>query len=78
MSLSDTDELIPDLQVRREFGGISEMTIWRWDRDPQMAALGWPQPTKICNRKYRSRRGINAFREACVSSTISRRDLAAA
>jgi hypothetical protein len=45
MSSSDcVDELVPDPQVRREFGGVSEMTIWRWDRDPKMARGDPPAP----------------------------------
>jgi hypothetical protein len=49
------DELVPDPQVRREFGGISAMTEWRWDRDPKMAELGWEPPVKINGRNYRWR-----------------------
>jgi hypothetical protein len=34
------DELVPDRQVAREFN-VSLMTLWRWDRDPKLAELGW-------------------------------------
>jgi hypothetical protein len=56
------DELVPDPQVRREFGGISEMTTWRWDRDPRMVELGWPPPVKIRTRKFRPRKQLEAFK----------------
>jgi len=55
-------ELVPDPQVRREFGGVSEMTIWRWDRDPKMAELGWPSAVKIRKRKFRPRKQLEAFK----------------
>jgi hypothetical protein len=56
------DELVPDAQVRRELGGVSEMTIWRWDRDSNMADLGWPPPVKIRKRKFRPRKQLEAFK----------------
>jgi hypothetical protein len=59
---STVDELVPDPQVRREFGGISEMTTGRWDRDPKMAELGWPPPVKIRTRKFRPRKQLEAFK----------------
>jgi hypothetical protein len=33
----DHDTLVPDPLVQKEFG-VSAMSIWRWDRDPEMAA----------------------------------------
>jgi hypothetical protein len=39
------DELVPDPQVAREFN-VSLMTLWRWDRDPKLAELGWNRPSK--------------------------------
>ena len=29
------DTLVPDPQVQKEFG-VSAMSIWRWDRDPEL------------------------------------------
>jgi hypothetical protein len=48
------DELVPDPQVAQEFH-VTLMTIWRWDHDPEMAALGWEKPIKIRKRNYRRR-----------------------
>jgi integrase len=31
--MPDFDELVADPQMRRELGGISDMTTWRWDHD---------------------------------------------
>jgi predicted DNA-binding transcriptional regulator AlpA len=43
------DRLIPDPQMRKRYG-VSEMTVWRWDRQPD---LGFPPPIRINGRKYR-------------------------
>jgi hypothetical protein len=55
------DELVPDRQVRREVGGVSDMTIWRWDHDPKMVELGWPPPVRIRKRKFRQRKQLEAL-----------------
>jgi hypothetical protein len=46
----DRDTLLPDRKVRERYGGISEMTLYRWDHDP---SLGFPPPIRINGRKYR-------------------------
>ena len=63
--LSDNvpDELVPDPQVAREFN-VSLMTLWRWDRDPKLAELGWEPPVKIRTRNYRRRRPLEKFKVA--------------
>jgi hypothetical protein len=64
------DELVPDPQVRRELN-ISNMSLWRWDRDPEMSALGWPRPIRINKRKYRSRKQFEKFKRAVKDKTIA-------
>ena len=49
---------IPDKEVREICGGISEMTLWRWDRDPD---LNFPPPVRINRRKYRDKAAVLAF-----------------
>lgn len=61
------DELVPDPQVWREFG-ISAMTGWRWTRDPD---LNFPQPVKIRNRCFRSRRAIEEFKHRMMRVSIA-------
>jgi hypothetical protein len=34
-------------QVRARYGGVSDMTLWRWLHDEQ---LGFPQPIRINGR----------------------------
>jgi hypothetical protein len=58
------DEMVPDPQVAREFGGITLMTLYRWDRDPEMGALGWEGPIKIRKRNYRSRQMLEKVKTA--------------
>jgi hypothetical protein len=57
------DELVPDPQVAREFN-VTLMTLWRWDRDPKLAELGWEPPVKIRKRNYRRRRPLENFKVA--------------
>ena len=65
------DELVPDPQVWRELG-ISSMTGWRWDRDPKLAALGFPPAVKIRNRNYRRRRQLETFKQNVLSNLARR------
>jgi hypothetical protein len=43
------DRLVPDPQVQWRYG-VSGMTLWRWDHNPQ---LKFPAPIRINGRKYR-------------------------
>jgi hypothetical protein len=67
------DEFVPDSKVRAELG-ISDVTMWRWDRDPQKAALGWPPPmrtgTAKYTRKFRSRRLLEQFKANVLQRAI--------
>jgi predicted DNA-binding transcriptional regulator AlpA len=46
----DQDEVfLPAPQVRRRYGNISDMALWRWLNDPE---LGFPQPVDIGGRRY--------------------------
>lgn len=47
--------------VRQKFDGISDMTLWRWVRDP---ALGFPQPIYIGRRRFFDADAIEAFTAA--------------
>ena len=45
-------------QVRRRYGGISEMALWRWLRDED---LGFPQPIRINGRRLWEARRLTAW-----------------
>jgi hypothetical protein len=66
------DELVPDPQVAREFN-VTLMTLWRWDRDPKLAELGWEPPVKIRTRNYRPRRRLEKFKVALRNFGITAR-----
>jgi hypothetical protein len=56
---ADTD-LVPDAQVRKELGNMSEMQAWRYDNYlkrglPSKAPPGWELPARIGSRKFRTR-----------------------
>jgi hypothetical protein len=68
----EPDELVPDPVVCREFN-ISAMTLWRWDRDPDLAALGFPPPVTIRKRKFRLRKQLEAFKQTMLRRAITQR-----
>jgi predicted DNA-binding transcriptional regulator AlpA len=41
--------LLPAKEVMARCGGVSQMTIWRWLKDP---AVGFPEPRYIKTRRY--------------------------
>jgi hypothetical protein len=62
------DTLVPDPQVLKEFG-VTAMSIWRWDRDPELIKLEWPPPRQqgrhlsmeaaaFVRERYRARRAV--------------------
>ena len=57
---NDEDDLIPASVVKRENGNISDMTLWRWTRDPR---IQFPPPDFIINnRKYWKRGTLRRHR----------------
>lgn len=69
----DIGQLVPDPQVCREFG-VTSMTLWRWDRDTELIALGWPSPPiKIRRRKFRPRSRLDEFKRAVMRRAIAQR-----
>ncbi|SFP35395.1 helix-turn-helix transcriptional regulator [Tranquillimonas alkanivorans] len=58
---SETENrLIPAVAVREMIGGVSDMTIWRWQHDPE---LEFPKPTRISRRRYWRLSEIEAWLE---------------
>jgi hypothetical protein len=67
MSSLIKDELVPDPQVQKEFG-ITAMTLWRWDHDPD---LGFAPRIKIRGKNYRSRKHLEEFKQRMVANAIA-------
>jgi hypothetical protein len=75
-TLNDTahDVFVPDAIVRAELN-ISQMTQWRWDRNPALAALGWPPPVRAPGgrTKHRSRRQLEQFKANMLQQAFAAR-----
>jgi hypothetical protein len=63
------DALVSDPQVCREFG-VSPMTLWRWDRAPDM---NFPPRVVIGRRNYRSRKALEKFKARLLRAAVARR-----
>jgi hypothetical protein len=53
--------------LRQRFGGISAMTLWRWERDGQ---LGFPQALIINGRKYYDLREIEGWERSRAGAPL--------
>lgn len=51
-------EFLTAPQVRQRFGGISDMTLWRWMHDDR---VGFPEPVVINRRRFFRLNEIEAF-----------------
>ncbi len=71
------DGFVPDPQVRAEFG-VTEMTMWRWDHDQKLIALGWPPAIRIRKRKFRQRSALDEFKQRLLEDAIEHRSQAKA
>jgi hypothetical protein len=61
-SLPDDDDLVPSSVVKRENGGICDMTLWRWTYEPGSEVPFPPPDLVINNRKYWKRRTLRQHR----------------
>ncbi len=62
MNLADV--MVTAKQVYARYGGISEMTLWRWLRDERM---NFPQPMMINGRRYWKLSDLQAWEIARAS-----------
>jgi hypothetical protein len=70
---NEPDMLVADNTARAELGGLSRMSLHRYDRDPAMAALGWPVRVMMNGRGYRSRKALEAFKANLMQRAIAAR-----
>jgi predicted DNA-binding transcriptional regulator AlpA len=68
------DTFVPDPQVWKELG-ISSMTGWRWQRDPD---LNFPPRIQIRGRNFRSRKQLERWKAEMLRRSIGERRAAAA
>jgi len=64
------DSLVPDVLATIELGGVTLMTLWRWDHDPEMIERGWPPAIRMKKRNYRSRRALEAFKARLFADAV--------
>jgi hypothetical protein len=64
------DVLVPDPQVRKELGDLSEVTSWRWDKYPEKAPRGWAPPIYIGPRKFRTRRMVEEVKANLIRRAV--------
>jgi len=62
-----TETLLKPAEVKARLGRISDMTLWRWERDPR---LNFPQPVRIRNRKYFRQSEIEEFEQALYDAIV--------
>jgi predicted DNA-binding transcriptional regulator AlpA len=67
------DTFVPDPQVWRELG-ISSMTGWRWQRDPD---LHFPPRIQIRGRNFRSRKQLERWKGEMLRQSIGEHSRAA-
>lgn len=65
--MADGKTYLTSKQVRARYGDITDMTIWRWCRDP---AMGFPQPIRINRIKFWDEADLDAF-DARVSGKVA-------
>ena len=69
--LTVSKRLMSSKAIRTEFGGISAMTLWRWQQDE---ALRFPKPTGVIRgRNFWDADEIEAFRERMTRDAIAKR-----
>jgi hypothetical protein len=73
-NINDTvpDSFVPDSVVARELG-VTLMTVWRYDHDPEMDKLGWPARVQIRKRNSRSRNQLEKFKAAMLRRAMADR-----
>jgi hypothetical protein len=75
MSTDDPGDLMTDAACRRELGGISSVTLWKYTNDK---SLGFPPPVKIRKRNYRPRKLFDAFKARLIAQALAERSSGAA
>ena len=66
------DTLVPDPQVQKEFG-VTAMSIWRWDRDPELIKLAATAPESSRGSRTPGSRGRRPCHEQPSPKACRRR-----
>jgi hypothetical protein len=72
--MTEIDYLVPDAVVGKELGiKAPTMTFWRWDRDAEKIALGWPPKVKKGPHNYRHRSQVEIFKANLLKLALAER-----
>jgi hypothetical protein len=71
-NIDSADTFVSDPDVARELG-VSLMSLWRWDHNPELVASGWPAKIQINRRNFRSRHALEEFKRAMLTRAIAER-----
>ncbi len=63
-----TTQYITRKKLLERFGGISAMTLWRWEHDER---LGFPKPADINRRKYYDLSEIERWEQKFVRKEVA-------
>jgi len=66
---AEPDELVPDSRVAAELG-VSAMTLWRYEHDE---TLNFPIAIVVRNRKFRSRKMLEAWKDGLLAAALKGR-----
>lgn len=56
--MNSDEEMLTAKQTRQRYGGLSDMSLWRWLRDPD---LKFPKPMIINSRRYWRRADLTSW-----------------
>ena len=70
MTDNKTDGLATDRQVA-EFLNKHPKTLPRWDRNPRLKSLGWPEPIYLNGRRHREWSAIRDFIQSAATAHLS-------
>jgi len=58
--MQNNNQLIPSTTLRKTLGDISDMTLWRWLKNP---GINFPRPIMISRRRYWKKLDIDEWLE---------------
>ena len=73
----DDDDLDVDAKVAKQLSKHPK-SIQRWDKDPRLKALGWPDPVYINGRRHRRRGCVREFLRNAAAAHLNRNPFAKA
>jgi hypothetical protein len=67
--MDDHDTLVPDHIARAELGGLTAMSFYRRDSNPE---ADWPKKIKWHGRNYRSRQQLEQYKAKLMAQALNK------